>query len=64
MARPKTRQHELESQEYLGEDELPDEGGSVGGNLQRKKGAKDEMKRAKERPAGATRVRKSDKEEG
>lgn len=60
MANPKTRQNELETPEYLGE---PTDGGGAGGDLPRKKGSKDEMKRAKERPAGATRVRKGDEED-
>jgi hypothetical protein len=34
--------------------------GSSGGELQRKVGSRDERKRAKERPAGATRVHKAD----
>ncbi len=34
--------------------------GRSGGRLARKIGTRDELKRAHERPAGATRVRKSD----
>jgi hypothetical protein len=63
MTNPKTRQGSLETKEYLGEAGLPDKGGAAGGELQRKKGSKDEMKRAKERPAGATRVRRSDEKD-
>ncbi|SDO76391.1 hypothetical protein SAMN05216196_10983 [Lutimaribacter pacificus] len=37
--------------------------GRTGGELQRKKASKDELKRATERPAGATRVRKSDEKD-
>lgn len=57
---PRTRQEDLESKEHLGEGGEPAGGGRAGGDLARKKGTKDEMKRAKERPAGATRVRKGD----
>jgi hypothetical protein len=38
--------------------------GRQGGTLQRGIASRDEMKRAKERPAGATRVRKSDEKGG
>lgn len=37
--------------------------GRAGGELARKKGTKDEMKRAVKEPAGATRVTKSDERE-
>jgi hypothetical protein len=37
--------------------------GREGGDLARKKATKDEMKRALEQPAGATRVTKSDERE-
>ena len=60
---PKTRQEALESKEYLGEAGLPGQGGAEGGELQRKKGSKDELKRSKERPAGVTRVQRSDEKE-
>lgn len=60
---PKTRQEALETKEYLGEADIPGEPGSAGGKLQRKKGTKDEQKRARERPAGATRVHKSDEKD-
>ena len=53
------RQRQLETPEHLG-DETEVDGGSAGGNLARDKGREDERKRAFERPAGATRVRKSD----
>ena len=39
------------------------QGGRAGGTLNRKIASRDEEKRATERPAGATRVRKSDKTE-
>lgn len=54
------RQKQLEDEPYLGE-ETEAGGGSAGGNLQRKVGSRDTLKRAFERPAGASRVRKSDK---
>lgn len=53
------RQDELESPEYLGETSDA-ENSKSGGNLARDIGTKDELKRAKERPGGATRVHKSD----
>ncbi|MFC2951426.1 hypothetical protein ACFOOP_05770 [Marinicaulis aureus] len=63
MTRPKTRQESLEEKEYLGEPGAPSQGGVSGGDLQEKIGKKDEEKRASERPAGVTRVRKSDEKE-
>ena len=63
MTRPKTRQESLEEKEYLGEPGAPSQGDVSGGDLQEKKGKLDEKKRAQERPAGATRVRKSDEKE-
>ncbi|MAW80899.1 MAG: hypothetical protein CMI63_11730 [Parvularcula sp.] len=63
MTRPKTRQESLEEKEYLGEPGAPSQGDVAGGDLQEKKGKLDEKKRAQERPAGATRVRKSDEKE-
>ncbi|MDF2234956.1 hypothetical protein P2H44_20540 [Albimonas sp. CAU 1670] len=44
----------------LGEDGDPTQGGAAGGDLAREIGARDHLKRAFERPAGATRVRGSD----
>ena len=63
MTGPKTRQEALETSDYLGEPQTPSQGGAKGGELQRKIAKKDEAKRAKERPAGATRVRQSDERE-
>lgn len=57
------RQAELESPEYLGETSDADNSKS-GGNLARDIGTKDELKRAKERPGGVTRVKKADEKEG
>jgi len=39
------------------------QGGRSGGTLARNIGTRDELKRSQERPAGATRVRKSDEED-
>ena len=41
----------------------PGGAGRAGGNLARDIGTKDELKRSKERPAGVTRVTKSDEKE-
>jgi hypothetical protein len=60
MPGPKTRQEQLEKKPYLGETGPSGAGGTAGGDLQRKKGSKDELKRTFERPSGVTRVRKSD----
>jgi hypothetical protein len=53
------RQKELEDKEYLGETG-GGEVGRAGGDLQRDIGTEDTLKRAFERPAGTTRVEKSD----
>ena len=58
-----TRQKELESPEYLGEDGAAAAGGRSGGNMARDVGSRDELKRSAERPAGVTRVQKSDEQE-
>lgn len=56
------RQQQLEDKPYLGEAEEGIGGGSAGGNLARKVGTRDTLKRAFERPAGASRVKKKDEE--
>lgn len=56
------RQTELENAEYLGETG-EEEVGRAGGNLQRDIGTEDTKERAFERPAGITRVEKSDEQE-
>ena len=57
------RQKDLENPETLGEEgSIP--GGTSGGRPAREVGSEDEMKRAFERPAGVTRLRKSEKEQG
>lgn len=59
------RERQLEDRPYTkDEGPSPDSGGREGGNLARKVGTRDEMKRAFERPGGATRVRKHDEEDG
>ncbi len=61
---PTTRQEDLETPESLGEEDgPPPEGGRSGGDLARKIATRDEKKRAFERPAGATRVRKADEKD-
>lgn len=62
MERKKTeRQRQLETPEHLAaEGSTP--GGRSGGNMAREVGTRDELKRAFERPAGATRVTKSKEE--
>lgn len=52
-----------ETRAYLGADGMVTQQGRQGGRLSRDIGTRDEMKRAQERPAGATRVRGSDTEE-
>ncbi|WP_121068050.1 hypothetical protein [Chachezhania antarctica] len=49
---------------YLGADGTVSHQGREGGRLPRDVGTRDELKRSEERPGGATRVRKSDEEEG
>jgi hypothetical protein len=56
------RQKQLEERPALGEAGAPAQGGRKGGALQRKIASRDEEKRSYERPAGLTRVRKSDKQ--
>jgi hypothetical protein len=62
-ARQTTRQERLEGKEHLGDETpAPSFGGVKGGTLNEDVGTRDEEKRAFERPGGATRVRKSDKQ--
>lgn len=53
-----------DSEAILGAEGEVSHGGRAGGRLARDVGTKDELKRAYERPAGATRVTKADEEEG
>lgn len=52
-----------ETDKVLGEKGEVSQGGRSGGNLPRDIGSRDELKRATERPAGTTRVTKSDEKE-
>lgn len=54
------REQQLEDRPHLDEGEPTPLGGRSGGALPRDIGTRDEAKRAFERPAGKTRVRKSD----
>ncbi|MGP6087397.1 hypothetical protein [Antarctobacter jejuensis] len=53
-----------ETEAIMGERGTVDQAGRTGGRLSRRVGSRDELKRAYERPAGATRVTKSMEEEG
>lgn len=60
--RATTRQDRLEGSEHLADTTpVPHHSGVSGGTLNEDVASRDEEKRAFERPAGATRVRKSDK---
>jgi hypothetical protein len=52
-----------EPEEYLGTDGAVSGQGRSGGRLARDVGTRDELKRSNERPAGKTRVRKSDEKD-
>lgn len=59
--RTSTRQKRLEGNEHFGIDTPENvQGGSAGGALNEKIAVRDDAKRTFERPAGVTRVRKSD----
>lgn len=60
--RKKSTDMRRETEEVLGKQGSVSQGGRAGGRLARDIGSKDERKRAEERPAGATRVTKSDEE--
>ncbi|MGR3502992.1 hypothetical protein [Pseudaestuariivita sp.] len=49
-----------ETEEYLDDEATPSQQGRADGNLERKVGTRDTLKRAKDDRAGATRVQKSD----
>jgi len=61
--RHRSKDGRKETEELPGEPLATDKKGRGGGLLARLLGTRDEQKRATERPAGATRVRKSDKRE-
>lgn len=56
------RQANLEDKPFFGGEGEPSPPGSSGGNVARDIGTRDTEKRSRERPAGATRVRKGDQE--
>jgi len=53
-----------DTDDILGAEGEISQSGRKGGRLARDIGTQDELKRANERPAGATRVRKADEKEG
>lgn len=53
-----------ETDDILGAEGQISQSGRDGGRLARDIGTKDELKRAGDRPAGATRVKKADEEKG
>jgi len=53
-----------DTDDILGAEGKISQSGREGGRLARDIGTKDELKRASERPAGATRVKKADEEDG
>ena len=57
---PTTREEQLHSDIDLADQPPAGQGGRAGGEMNRDIGSRDEEKRAFERPAGATRVTKSD----
>lgn len=57
------RQTRLEESAGLGAEGAVGQGGTAGGELARDIGKRDELKRATERPGGATRVTKGDEAE-
>ncbi|MGR3759701.1 hypothetical protein ACUXV3_06150 [Roseobacteraceae bacterium NS-SX3] len=61
--RKRSKDGHRESEDILGEPGTVSHGGRTGGRLPREVGSADEEKRAKERPAGATRVTKSNEQE-
>ena len=62
--RHRSKDGRRETEEVLGDKTEIAQQGREGGRLARTFGTKDEEKRAKERPAGATRVTKSLEDEG
>ncbi len=57
------REKRREAESHLGEEGAIGGAGRQGGRLAREIGTKDELKRAFERPAGATRVTKANEQE-
>lgn len=58
--RHRSKDGSRDTDRVMGEKGTVSQGGRQGGDLSRERATKDEMKRAVERPAGATRVRKGD----
>lgn len=58
--RKRSKDGKRDTDEILGPDGAVDQAGRSGGTLERDIASRDEQKRSVERPAGATRVRKSD----
>ncbi len=61
--RKRSQDGSRDTDKVLGAGGEVDQQGRAGGNLERRVGTRDEMKRATERPAGATRVKGKDKRE-
>lgn len=61
--RARSKDGSRDTDKVLGDMREVGQQGRSGGNLQRRVGTRDELKRSEERPAGATRVRKSDEED-
>ncbi len=53
-----------ETEDFISKEETPDQQGRFGGNLQRKVGTRDALKRVEQGDDATTRVRKSDEAEG
>ncbi|MDG4647812.1 hypothetical protein P6F26_05105 [Roseibacterium sp. SDUM158017] len=62
--RHRSKDGSRDSEKLPGEPGGVSQSGRTGGRLPRKIGTEDEEKRAVERPAGVTRVHKSDEEDG
>ncbi|WP_121630792.1 hypothetical protein [Tropicibacter alexandrii] len=58
--RKRSKDMSRDTDKVFGKDDKVSQAGRAGGELSRKVGTRDEKKRAFERPAGATRVTKSD----
>lgn len=62
--RRRSKDKSRDTDEVLGDKTQISQQGRAGGSLSRKIGTRDEEKRARERPAGATRVTKADERDG
>lgn len=58
--RKRSNDGQRETLEYIDDADTPSQQGRAQGNLERKVGTRDELKRAEKNRAGATRVTKSD----